>query len=251
MKKLTRVEMKMKRRRNFFKFLLLILLISLGSILVLETNFFIIDNIVVVGNNKIPKENLIKTSSINMGENIFKISVKSGEKNIKKLPYTEDLNIKRKFPRTIVIKILERKEIAQVKDISNFLIIDKNGNILDVKDDKNEELPIITGLEIENKSPGDNIFSEMEFELKVEFIRDGYDIGLLNEIGQIYMENIDSINIKTNNDINIAFGNLDNIRYKLNLLDSTLQYIKNEEISCTMIIMNKGENPIIVTDGGD
>ena len=64
------------------------------------------------------------------------------------------------------------------------------------------------------------------------------------------MEDIDSVNIKTNDDIKIAFGKLNNIRYRLNLLDSTLDYIKDEDISCTMILMDKGENPIIVTDEG-
>lgn len=250
MRKLTRVERKMKRRRNFFKFILLLLLISLGGVLALKTNIFIIGKIEIIGNNKILKEDLIRSSSINIGENIFKISIKLGEENIRKLPYTKEIKIKRKFPRRISMEITERKEIAQVKDISSFLIIDNEGNILDLKDDENENLPMIIGLEIDNKILGDNIFSDMEFDLKVEFIKEGYDIGLLNQIKQIDMENIDSINIKTYDDINIAFGNLNNVRYKLNLLDSTLDYIKDEEISCTMILMDKGENPIIVTDEG-
>lgn len=249
-KKLTRVERKMKRRRNFLKFILLILLISLGLVFVLKTNFFIIDKIEITGNNKIKREDLIIASSINIGENIFKISIKSGEENIRKLPYTEEIKIRRKLPKTIIIEIIECKEIAQIKDISSFLIIDNKGKILELKDDENENLPMIIGLEIDNKIQGDNIFSEMEFESKVEFIKVGHDIGILNEIKQIDMENIDSINIKTNDDISIAFGNLNNIRYKLNLLYSTLDYVKDEEISCTMILMDKGENPIIVTDEG-
>lgn len=250
MKKLTRVERKMKRRRNFFKLILLILIISLGVLFVLKTNFFIIDKIEVIGNNKIKKEDLIIASSINIGENIFKISIKSGEENIKKLPYTKEIRIRRKLPKTITMEIFERKEVAQVKDISSFLIIDNEGKILDVKDDENENLPMIIGLEIDNKIQGDNIFSEIEIDLKVEFIKIGHDIGILNEIKQINMGDIDNISIKTNNNISIAFGNLNNIRYRLSLLYSTLDYVKDEEISCTMILMDKGENPIIVTDEG-
>ena len=250
MKKLTRVERKMKRRRNFFKFLLLLLLVSLGLVLAIKTDFFIINNIKVIGNNNIQREDLIKTASINIGDNIFKVGIKSGEGNISKLPYTKEIKIKRKLPRTMVIEILEREEIAQVKDISSFLIIDNEGHILVLKDDEDENLPIIIGLDIDSKLPGDNIFSEVEIGLKVEFIKDGHDLGLLNQIRQINMEDIDSINIELSNDINIAFGNLNNVRYKLNLLNSTLDYIKDEDISCTMILMDKGENPIIVTDEG-
>lgn len=250
MNKITRVEKKMKRRRNFFKFLLLLILITLGIVLIIKTDLFIIDNIKVLGNNKIQKEDLIKTGSINIGENIFKISIKSAEGNIEKIPFVKKIKIKRSYPRTITMEVLERKEIAQVKDISSFLIIDDEGNILDLKDDENENLPTIIGLEIDNKLPGDNIFSEVEIGLKVEFIQVANSIELLSKIRQIDMGNIDSMSIKLFDDINIAFGNLNNVRYKLNLLDSTLKYIEAEDISCTMILMDKGENPIIVTDEG-
>lgn len=250
MKKLTKLKRKMKRRRNFFRFLLLLFLISLGIVLALKTDFFIIDNIKVVGNNKIEEDMLIETSSIKVGENIFKISIKSGEENIRKLPYTKEIKISRKFPRTINMEIVERKEIAQIKSISSFLLVDNEGNVLDLKDAESESLPIIIGLQIDKKSHGDNVFSEIESESEVQFISEGLDIGLLKKMEKIDMENNGDVKITLTNGISIAFGTLDNVIYKLNLLDGVLNRIKKEEIPCTMIFMNKGENPIIVIEEG-
>ncbi len=62
------------------------------------------------------------------------------------------------------------------------------------------------------------------------------------------LELLDDIKIKLNNGIDIVFGNLDNVKYKLNLLNEILEHITENEIKCSKIIMNKGSHPIIVTD---
>lgn len=248
MKNLTRLQKKMKRRNNFFKFILLLLLISLVIVLSLKTNFFVINDIKVIGNNNIPKDILIKASSINIGENTFKISTSTGIDNIKKLPYTKEVKIIRKFPKGIVIEIVERKEIAQIKDISSFILIDNEGHILDVKDIQKENLPIIVGFKIKNKNLGEDVFAKVDSKLNIEFIREGYSIGLLQRIKDVDMADNNNINITLIDDVGVAFGTLDNVIYKLNLLDTVLKDIKKRKVSCTMILMNKGENPIIVTD---
>lgn len=250
MRKMTRVERKMRRRRNFFRFLLLLFLTSSLIVLALKTDLFIIDNINIIGNNKITRETIIEASSIRIGENIFKVATKSAEENIGKLPYIKEVTIRRKFPRTINMEIRERKEVAQIKDISSFILIDDEGRILDLKDSKSEELPIIIGWEIHNKSYGGNVFAEVDLEAKVEFIRESLNIGLLEEIVNVDMKDKDNINLKVVQDINVQFGDLDNLQYKLRLLHEVVKYVKDEEICCTMILMNKGGNPIIVTDEG-
>lgn len=248
MKNPTRVEKKMKRRKRFFRFILILLLFSLMMVIVLKTDIFVINDIKVMGNNNISKDILIKASTINIGENIFKISTRSGENNIKKLPYTKEINIIRKFPKGIIIEIIERKEIAQIKDISSFILIDSEGHILDVKDAQKENLPTILGLKIENKDSVDNVFSKIKSNLNVEFISEGYKIGLLQKMKEVDMANNNNINITLNDGIGVAFGTHDNVIYKLNFLDEILKDIKKDEVPCTMILMNKGENAIIVTE---
>ena len=245
---LTRVQLKMRRRKRFFRFILLLFMISLMILLALKTDIFVINDIKVIGNNKMSKDLLIKSSSINIGENIFKISVKSGVDNIKKLPYTKEIKIIRKYPKAIIIEVVERKEIIQIQDISSYITIDDEGHTLDISDIKKENIPTIVGLKIENENEGDNMFSRIKSELDMEFIKESHAIGILKKMKEINMSDTDNINIILNDGIGVAFGTLDNVIYRLSLLNEVLKDIEKKEIPCTMIIMNKGENPIIITE---
>lgn len=246
MRKISRVEKKMKRRRMFFRLLLIIFLIFIMFVLALNTDIFIIDNIKVLGNNKISKDIIINASSINTGENIFKISTRTSKKTIENLPYVKEAEIKRKFPKGILIEIIERKEIVQIKEISSYGFIDIDGYILDIVDVQNDQLPLLLGFNIGNKKAGDNLFSQIEFEQKKEFISEGNSIKILQKMKEIDMVDNNNVNILLNNSIPVAFGTLDDVKYKLNLLNEILIDIEKKQIPCKMILMNKGENPIIV-----
>ncbi|WMM23354.1 FtsQ-type POTRA domain-containing protein [Tissierella sp. MB52-C2] len=248
MQKLSRVEKKMRRRRFFFRFLLLIILIVSMSVLALNSDFFAINNIKVTGNSKLTKDNIISASSIKLGENIFKISTKLGNENLEKLSYVKDVKIKRKFPREIIINITERKEIIQIKEISSFILVDIEGYILDIVDTENDKLPQLRGLNTEYEKIGDNIFSLEKDNMGIELIKEGQAAKLLSKFKEINMENIGDVNIKLFNGITVAFGALDNVKYKLGLLDTILKDIEKNQRPCTMIVMNKGENPFIVVD---
>lgn len=246
MRKVSRVEKKMKRRRMFFRLLLLISLIFIMFVLALNTDFFIIDNIKVLGNNKISEDIIISASSINFEENIFKISTRNGKKNIENLSYIKEVEIKRKFPKGISIEIIERKEIIQIKEISSYVLIDINGYILDIVDVQNEKLPLFFGFNIENKKAGDNVFDEIEDDEKKGFILESESIKILHKMKEIDMVDNNNVNILLNDGIPVAFGTLDDVKYKLNLLNEILIDIEKKQIPCKMILMNKGDNPIIV-----
>lgn len=246
MRKVSRVEKKMKRRRMFFRLLLLISLIFIMFVLALNTDFFIIDNIKVLGNNKISEDIIISASSINFEENIFKISTRNGKKNIENLSYIKEVEIKRKFPKGISIEIIERKEIIQIKEISSYVLIDINGYILDIVDVQNEKLPLLFGFNIESKKAGDNVFFEIEDDEKKGFILESESIKILHKMKEIDLVDNNNINILLNDGIPVAFGTLDDVKYKLNLLNEILIDIEKKQIPCKMILMNKGDNPIIV-----
>lgn len=248
MKKLSRVERKMRRRRIFFRLLLLITLILLLFQLALNSSFFVINNIKVLGNNKMSKDNIISASGINIGENIFKVSIKSGEKSLLSLPYVKEVKIKRKFPKAIIIDIIERKEIIQLKEISSFVKVDVDGYILEIVDTNSEKIPLLLGLNVEDKKAGDNIFSTSQSKSNIEFISEGHAIQLLPKMKEIDMVDNNNVKIILINGITVAFGTLDNVKYKMNLLNEILKDIEKKQIPCKMILMDRGDNPIIVLE---
>ncbi|MDR7857191.1 FtsQ-type POTRA domain-containing protein [Tissierella sp.] len=251
MKKLSRVEKKMRRRRFLFRLLLLMALIVTMFVLALNTDFFIIDNIKVLGSNKTSKDIIISASSITIGENQFKISTSDGEKNIDKIPYVKEVKIKRKFPKGIIIEIIERKELFQIKELSSFALIDIDGYILDIVSTENHILPLINGYDIGDNKVGDNIFSEEENKGIIDFILEGNNLSLLGKMKSIDLVDTNNVNFLLNESIIVAFGTLDDVKYKLNLLNEILKDIEKKQISCKMILMNKGDNPIIVLNDSE
>ncbi len=247
MKKTTRVERKRRRKRIFFNFILLILLTTIFVTFALKSDLFNISVINIEGNEKLSKNIIESASGIALGENIFKIKLRNGEKDIKKLSYTKDVNIKRKFPSTININITERKEVVQLKNISSYVLVDMEGYVLDFKDKREENLPVLNGFNI-NVLPSENIFdTEYGNELK-DLINDEGNIEILKNFSEINFESYDNINIILNNGIVVAFGPLVDVKYKLRYLNEILKDIEKKQISVKMIIMNKGEKPIIVTN---
>lgn len=247
MKKLTRVEKKKRRRKIFLRIMFSIFLILLVFILLFKTGFFLINNIDVSGNKKTLYKTIVETSNIEKNDNILQINLKDSKKKIEKLPYVKEVEIKRKFPKSVLIKILERKEVLQVEDNLSFIIIDEEGYILNIVEDVNEDLPVLVGLELGEKTLGDNFLLDIE-EINVEFLKEGQAVNLLSSMEEISILEDKNINLSLFNGIKVAFGTIDNVKYKLNLLKEVLKDIEEKELECKTILMDRGENPIIVLE---
>lgn len=246
MKKLSRVQKKRRRRKIFLSVVFTLIVGFSIFMLMLNTQFFSINNIEVLGNEKILSNKIILLSSIQEGENIFKISTGDAEKNISTLPYVKNVEIKRKIPKEIMINVKERKEEIQIKKISSFIVLDKEGYILNNVDKKDEYLTEIIGLNTQNKRIGENLFIDNEEQSKIEFIREAEGLNILSKFKYINMEDNTNINMLTFEEIEVVFGTINNVKYKLNLLNEVLNDIRDKKIRAKMVLMDKGENPIVV-----
>lgn len=248
MKKPTRVERKRQRRRIYFRLVLMLALLSVGVGFAFKSDFFNIEYINVKGDSILKKDSIINASGLLIGENLLKISPKETEDKIKLLPYIKDADVKYKIPNTINIQVVERVPVIQLKSLANYLLIDKEGFVVEITDIKKEELPTIVGYSIKEKEPGENIKDDENGIKLEEFFTEDDIIKMIKKINNINFDLEGEINIDLNNGIGVAFGPLDNIEYKLRLLDRILVDIENKQLKCKMIIMNKGENPILVLD---
>lgn len=244
----TRVQMKLRRRRRFFRIILLIAVLTSSAMYMMKSEIFNIDNYKIQGNYKLNNETIINASSINKGENIFKINRSLTKENILKLPYIKEVEIKRKLPRTLIFNVEERVGVFQTRSISTMLLVDIEGFVLEQLENIEEDLPNIIGFDLSNIMIGDNIFLESDKDEIISFIIHSKESELLVKSSEIDMETLDNINIELNNGISVAFGTLDNVKYKLRLLNEILNDIEEKQIPCKMIIMNKGDNPILVID---
>ena len=215
----TESNKKKKKRKNFIKIIMLfIVLISVLVTLCLKLSYFNVQQIDVAGNRNIGKEEIIKLSRIARGNNIFYVNLKASRTNLLSNSNILDVHIKRVFPSKIVITIKERDAVFYIQRDSKYLIIDKEGIIIEEKDSI-EALKLIRldDIKTENAVVGKRITAE-----------DKRTIELIGKITELYNNNISkysmtSANISNLLNINICYGNMcikigtaDEIEKKLN-----------------------------------
>jgi len=122
-----------------------------GSTLEEKYTFFEIKNIKIV-NNFLIKENVIKEKLRKVhNKNIFLVKRNDIEKSLKEINFLKKIEVKKKYPDTIIIKIFETKPVANLLKNQVKYILDSSSNLILFKNDLNfNKLPYIFGEDAEN-----------------------------------------------------------------------------------------------------
>lgn len=248
---MSKIDRKIKKRNNRLIFFIIILLTSTFFILYTKTSFFHISSVEVNGNIKITDEKLVLASGIIIDENIFKINLKMVKENILLHPYVKNAVVKRKLPNKILIEIEERNEIAIINYLGSYIYIDEEGVILNILSEKSdEEIIEIAGIEILNPQIGSKLeFANEEIRPRLfEFINSSKVLGLWKFFSKVTIDEEQNVAIQLENGGIVAFGTLDDVKYKLNFLISILKELETKNQRYRTIHLDKGNNAIIIKD---
>jgi cell division protein FtsQ len=216
-------ELIMKRRRKklikrciwFFIFM-----VSIMILLCLKLDYFNIANIEVSGNKIISTSEIIKTSGIYLGNNIFYTNISRSKKRIlAQNPYIMEVHIVRRLPSSIDIEVRERKAKYYDEKRNKFLLIDENGVILQEKDSiKDMNLIKLSGIEVDKLHTGDVIQFDDKRKLQVLNIMDKITENDKNNFGidELDLSNIVDIKAYSGN-MCIKLGTSENIADKINM----------------------------------
>lgn len=229
-------EIARKKRKIIFrliKWTSLVLLLIGGSIYFLLSSFFNIDNIVIVGNEKITQETIISLSGIELEQNTFKISKNKVEQAIKTNAYIDSVRIKRKLPETIEIQVVERKPAYMLTLGNAYVYMNTQGYLLEISQEK-LEAPVITGiLTPEDQIQEGNRLCTEDLQ-KLSSVIQIMDSANNNEIGKL----ITKINISDKQDYilelksekkNVHVGDTSNLSTKMLYVKKVLQNEKKKE----------------------
>lgn len=179
---------KRKKKRYLLKFFIFCLVVS-GGITFMFSDYFKVEKILIEGNVNYTAEEILALSGAKPGKNLFKVDKGKIVDNLLKDSYLETAKVVRKPPNTIVIKVVERKEMAAIPYGEEFIIIDNSGYVLN-RVEEEPQLTQLLGLNIKTMDRGQIIQVKKE-----EMLRDTLDMLKTMEYSDLFFKKIDMTNV--------------------------------------------------------
>lgn len=152
------------RRYTFFAVLGVIAIL----IVMFLTPLFNIKTVNIVGNVKLSQEQILTEIGDFTGRNLFSSRGHGIKKKISKFAYTEKVTVKKKpFPPTLTIEITERTPAVQIVYAESYIVIDRDGRILEKTAEKLEGVAVCEGLKVTSANEGEFISLKEEETQKI------------------------------------------------------------------------------------
>jgi cell division protein FtsQ len=217
-----------KRRKKILRQRLIVLLAVLS---VVVWNFcmrypaFNITSITVENNKYTDAQKIIQLSGIQKGNNIFYIKTSRSSDMIMENPYFTSVKISRKLPSSIVISVVEREATYYAVKDNKFAVIDKDGILLEVKEDLSSmKLIKLDGFDMKKSEIGKQIVGSDERQIQIVETLAGMTAAktFMAGLSSVDLTNPSAINIYSGQ-ICIKIGTIDNFEKKLNTAANILQ----------------------------
>ncbi len=218
----------------------IIVLIIVGTIFAIKSNFFIIKKVSILGNPIMSGEDVKNSTENLIGQNILFINKQNIISNAKKNPYVENVEISKSYPKQVNIKISEKQGIYYVEKDGYKYVLDNGGNLLEKTDNiENRSLVNVKGIDLKDVELGHKMIDDTRV---LDFLDIFYQIIKLNPTNY----NIDYVDISDFTNIKVyvgkvegRLGNDENIPDKMNKL---LHIIQNPDIGIVKGYVDVGFN---------
>jgi cell division protein FtsQ len=219
---------------------LTILVIFLILIFFLNSDYF---KIKIVNFNQtlhVSQKKIDAVSSHLKGKNLFRAPFGKVRELLLSDPWVKEVQIKRKFPDEVQIKIVERKPVAQVALDGFYYLIAEDGMVLEKKANP-EDLIQIADLPVKKLTPG-KILKSQPFESAMKVYR-SLSADLKKKVLVISAPSSDKI-IFYLGGVEVIFGQPEYLEEKLMILKEIL---KREGSKAISVDLRVPDNPVVKT----
>lgn len=223
--------------------LLLVLVVLIAGLLFIKSSYFTVGSVIVEGNKYISVEDVYRIADIPEAMNIFSLNTANIKMRLMHDLRIAETDVSRRFPGTIVISIKERKPIAYMASNYGFIELDKQGVVLAVfKNLKQVNVPMITGIRLENEYVGDKIENPVIKNI-VNYLS-LLDEVTLNQLSEINIKSSEQIIAYTVNSVYIRLGNSERLPDKAKLTNEILGELGDRKKMIEYIDLNTA-SPVI------
>ncbi|NLY20024.1 MAG: FtsQ-type POTRA domain-containing protein [Tissierellia bacterium] len=247
-KKIVKKRRKKRRKIKYFRIFFLLAIFLGICYFILNLGLFKISKIDVMGNKKVETEAILEKTDYLMGKSIFFTRKSTVEKSVKSIPYVDTVKVKKKFPSKVELTVEERKPSIMIPNKDKFLLIDSTGTFLEEVESFTYDLTIIEKIDL-NGDPksGDKIFDFIVDDRIDNFLELALSKSVFSYFEKLHFDEKETV-IDLNNGIKVAFGSYNNMEYKLDVLQKILDDVEKDGTNATMILMEEGPYPVLVTD---
>jgi len=198
---------------------------------IFSSNFCNIEEVIIKGNDCLSEDEILCSSKVKLGENIFKLDLKKSKDSLMQGPWIKEVEIKRVIPDKIIISIKERKPAAIIHIREEYFSSTKEGIVLSKIDSLEEKfsLPLVLGLEIDEIKIGE-IIDKPEFRTALESTN-SVEVILPKKFCRVEILSPDDFMICNKDDsLKVRVNGPEGIINKENLLREALEKIEREKL---------------------
>lgn len=198
--------------------------------------------ITVSGNESYSADAVINLSGLYTGKNIFAYDLGAARRSINKDPYLYCEGISKKYPSTLIIRVIERKEYAAILLGGGlYCVIDESGYVLDIgrSEDSVRGLLPIYGLGSMGFTVGTRIDEDGGKLRPYTVMRILENVGdRVSSLKYIDISNSSSVKIVTSNGVTVMLGDSVNIPSKIERMFKALPKVDPLYASRAIIYVN-------------
>lgn len=204
------------RRYTFFTVLGIIAIL----IVMFLTPLFNIKTVNVVGISKVTQEQIFTEIGDYTGRNLFSARSRSIKKKISNIAYIEKAAVKKKpFPPTLTVEVTERIPAVQIAYAEAYIVIDKDGIILEKVAEKLEGIAVCEGLKVTSANEGEYISLKEEDTQKIVMscIGNLKKADIIKDVTHISFEDMTNITFNYQSRLDVICGTHIDFQRKLSL----------------------------------
>lgn len=215
---------------------------------------FLIDTIEIKGNDYYTKQQISAVLPVEKGEGLFLCDRQEAtEKLCKNLPYVYNVNIERKLPKTLVVNIKETPKVYCVKNRDKtYTLLDDKFKVLELSVEKQPKNSIlISKLALDKVVLGEiATITNKKIEPNItQMIKVINELGLQDEITEIYCDSAVSCHMVYEGRITINFGTISGIKDKLYSALTAIEKINDTNPNASGELSSTGGKQVYFTEG--
>ena len=219
-------QKKKKRRRMISRIGIAVLVLL--AIVFAPTIFFQVSKINVTGDTRYTSEQLIKSTGVKQGDNMFFLDTEQIAADLKdEYPYLDTVKLRRKLPSTLQIEVNDRTAALSIEQNGKYLILDMSGKVLEKTKSAAKGTAKVTGVPMKGLHVGDTVdedkYGKAASAMKLLELTDQY--GMKKHIKTIDVEKAYDVRVTYDKRYTILLGALEesNLEHKIQFLKAILK----------------------------